>query len=77
MSNIVRQGEVILSEDDYKIIYQNSHVVQWSRQYDGWLGMPTNAFTPTDFGTPQEAIRCLPGLREEISRAAGGADELV
>lgn len=71
MSNI-RQGTVIYSnENDHKMIYHKSdgHVVAWNRNYSD-DGQPLPSWRSCDCGTPEDAIRVFPGLRDSIIRAA-------
>lgn len=65
MSNL-RQGQTIYSnEKDFKLIHHDDdHVVAWNHNYAD--GQATNTWRSVDAGTPEQAVRCFPGLQDEI-----------
>lgn len=61
MSNLIRRGKEIRSEEDYTIRYYADGV---------YAGHPLPTWTSTDFGDPHHATKSLPGLAFLIRKAA-------
>lgn len=67
MSNIRSGGtEIHRTEHDYRLFHyaQDNQVVGYRRLYVD--GEETNTWGHDDYGTPQEAKKVLPGLRETL-----------
>lgn len=73
---IVSSGKLISSEcDNYHLIYYASgvyagRVIGWTRRFSD--GQPLEEWKPTDFGSPFDAIKAYPHLREKLLQAATG-----